>query len=182
MSKDPLLSVKAIQTEIGAIQNQPSNIVNYSISTRYRFNLKRIPNTVYFGSSANVPGITISKVQQATNFNPVVWSGGAVVQDDFVIKFVVDENLKNWIELRNWILSASDYEDFKEYRQPEQHMASDGILTILNSNQNPIIRINFNGLFPIGLQGLSYVATEPEAVEMTSMVTFGYTTYTIQEL
>ena len=61
-------------------------------------------------------------------------------------------------------------------------MASDGILTILNSNQNPIIRINFNGLFPIGLQGLSYVATEPEAVEMTSMVTFGYTTYTIQEL
>jgi hypothetical protein len=56
-----------------------------------------------FGNSANIPGMTLGIANQPTYLKDIPTPGDKIEFDDFTIRFLVDENLENYMEIQNWI-------------------------------------------------------------------------------
>ena len=56
---------------------------------------------------------------------------------------------------------------------------SDGTLSILNSNFNPMAYVRFTDMFPISLSTLEFTAQENDYTYFTATVTFKYLLYEI---
>ncbi len=169
------------QPEVGITRLQPEN-KNTLLRTHHRFNLRKVPTFSYFCQSANVPGISISVVNQPTVFNPIKRPGGEVIQDQLNIRFLVDENFKNWREIFTWIKECSNYTDFSDYKSPELHLNSQATLHLLNSSNNPQVVIRFEGLFPVMLGGLNFDSTISDAEAQYCDASFAFTSFTVSDI
>ena len=165
----------------GVLQGQPGN-KNPLLKSRFQFRTRKIPNTTYFCQSANVPGVSITNVEQQTIFNPVARPGGVVVHEPLKLQFLIDEEMVNWREIFTWIRECSDYVDFAEYKGPEKHLISDATLMILDSNQIPKFRVTFDGIFPTKLSSVEFAATVREAENIFADVTFAFTSFKIENI
>lgn len=161
------------------LSRQPDN-QNPLFSTEYRFTMQRIPTVTYFCQSANVPGVNLGEIQQTNYFAPIK-RPGQFTFDDFTISFVIDEELKNWLEIYNWMRSASNAEDFTEYEGPSQYF-SDATLIITNSAMRGNLIVNFKELFPRTLSGIDFTSTASDAEPMIATCTFAYSAYDIERL
>lgn len=168
------------QDGYGRLQLQPSN-KNGILVTHFQFELRKISNVTYFCQSANLPGISIRSIEQITAFNPIKRPGGEVAQEDFTINFMVDEELKNWFEIRNWIDECSTRRDSLKYKGPEKHLSSEGVLFILESNNQPRFKVSFEGMFPVSLGGLSFQTGADSGFQYSS-ATFSYTTFEVTKI
>lgn len=164
--------------ELGMLQSQPENR-NVIYPNHYKFNLKRIPNTAYWCQKVNLPTINITAIDQVTTFNPIKRPGGAVEVENFRITFIVDEDLKNWQELRQWIVQCSNDADFTDYKEPHEHLEDSAVLFITDSNNQPKYKVTFDGMFPIELEGIEFKADIPEQQYVYCTCTFSYTNFEI---
>lgn len=150
--------------------------INPLLPTYYRFHVTRLPATVYFCQSASLPTVTMSEVQMPTPFMPIK-SPSKMDYDELSITFIVDEEMKNWLEIFNWMRSCTNVENYEEFTN---HHIATGNLIILNSNKNPKMSVTFEGLFPRTLGSIDFSSTimDPEAIQCTA--TFGYRNYNIE--
>ena len=161
------------------LNRQPEN-TNPLVVTEYKFTMQRISTVTYFCQSANVPGINVGEVSQPTYFAPAKRPGDFTF-DDFTITFVVGEELKNWLEIYNWMRSTTNAEDFSEYEGPDQHF-SDASLMITNSAMRGKILVNFKELFPKNLSSIDFTSTSSDADPIIATCTFAYSSYDIERL
>lgn len=164
--------------EYGALQSQPNN-PNPLYPNHFQFNLNRIPNTTFWCQKANLPSINITAIDQVTVFNPIKRPGGAVEIENLNISFVVDEDLKNWKELRRWILECSNDVDFNDYKEPNEHLESSAVLFILESNNQPRYKVTFEGLFPVKLDGIQFRTDIISSENIYCDCTFAFTNFEI---
>ena len=115
---------------------------------------------------------------------------------DFTLRFLIDEDLKNYMQIQNWMRGLGFpeslqeiYNEFGETRElyknqlsGEELLYSDATLEVLNSTLNPQFLVKFKGMFPISLTTLDFDATPTDADYFTGEVTFKYTVYTITDL
>jgi hypothetical protein len=154
---------------------------NALINNFYQLEISTIPNTTWFCQAANLPGIKFYEVDQPTILShPIRSPVGAIRFDDFGITFKVDENLKNWLEIHNWIKRMSNYTNDTSFSKPWNEQRSNGSLRITNSAYTPILEINFTGLFPTELGGLVFTTVEPDSKELMSTVKFAYADYDVR--
>ena len=85
-----------------AYQRQIENR-NFLSPTGFKLVLNRAPKVTFFANSANIPGITLGEATQPTYLKDIPTPGDKIVFDDFNIRFMVDEDLKNYMEIQNWI-------------------------------------------------------------------------------
>ncbi len=106
----------------------------------------------------------------------------------FLVRFLVDENLENYVTVHNWLTGLGFPEtpdEFKSQTTDDDGMRdmkeqfSDGSMQILNSNYRTTATIKFRDLFPTGLTSLEFDATETDINYFTAEATFKYTLYTI---
>ena len=113
-----------------ALERQPTNL-NPLYPTYFQFMLERTPKVTYFCQSANLPGMSLNMIEQPTPFVGIPHSAGSPEFEDLTVNFLVDENLTNWLEIWNWMKSASNVKDHSEYIDADEHY-SDATLVILN--------------------------------------------------
>lgn len=165
----------------GRLQLQPDN-KNSILSTHFQFEMRKLSNVTYFCQRINMPGLSLTPTEQHTVFNNIRRPSGALVPENLSISFMVDENLKNWMEIYNWLQECSNERDFTKYRGPETHLVSEGSLIILESNNQPRFRISFDNLFPTTLSGLVFQTGQQSSVYQYCNATFAYTTFNINSL
>ena len=85
-----------------AINRNPTN-PNFLQPNKYQLNFGRAPNVRYFCQSLSVPGISLSEALQTTPFVDVYAPGEKAIYDLLNVTFIVDEELKSWIEIHDWI-------------------------------------------------------------------------------
>lgn len=158
---------------------QPDN-QNPLFNTEFRFTMQRIPAVTYFCQSAGLPGVNVGEIQQENYFAPIK-RPGSFTFDDFTISFVVDEELKNWLEIYDWMRSATNAEDFSEFEGPDQYF-SDATLIITNSAMRGKMVVTFKELFPKVLSGIDFTSTSTDAEPMIATCTFAYSAYDIERL
>lgn len=162
---------------------------NYAYPTKYRFTVARAPKTVFFANSASVPGIEIPLATQNTGLGrDIPHPGNKLRMENFELRFIVDEDLTNYIEINRWIrgmsfpqslqqiydLQDTDRVDYTKYNSGI-NIYSDGTLQILNSNDRITMQVRYYDMFPFSLTPLVYDATVSKPDPFLATVRFQYT-------
>jgi hypothetical protein len=105
----------------------------------------------------------------------------------FDISFRVDEDLKNYIEIYNWLVglgSPSSMDQYKRFQNASinQSNLSDATLSILSSKYNPNLRVKFTNMFPESISQLLFTTTASDIDYLEATVSFRYSMYTIESL
>ena len=170
---------------MSAMQNMPANI-NLLSPIGFKFALSKFPEVTYFCQAANIPGISVGAVEIATPMKATYFPGDEVNFEELSIRFVVDENLKNWLSIYDWIraLGTPTDRDVEQYakRKNEDELTTEGTLTILTSNMNPQMHVRFHDLFPLSLSGISFDTGATDVEYISADVTFRYDLYEIENL
>jgi len=162
---------------------------NFLSPIGFKFTLKTKEKVDFFSNSANVPSIALGTALQGTTFRILDVPGDEVTYEDFTMNFLVDEDLKNYMIIHNWITGLGTPENFKQFRDltkdPDSGLKDDllqfcdGTLHVLNSNYRDIAMVKFQDLFPVALTSLQFNATENDVNYFTAEVSFKYTIYNI---
>lgn len=160
---------------------------NYLSPTGFKFSLAKSPKVDFFSNSAKIPGITLGDIPVNTYLKPVPVPGDQIVFEDLTLEFLVDENLENYMEIHNWIYGLGYPKSVKQFKDlvddngdvDNLQQFSDGTLTILNSNYNPLAYVKFTDMFPVSLTSLEFTASENDYTYFTATVTFKYLLYEI---
>ena len=171
-----------------SFDNQIANR-NFLAPAGFRFVLSKYPKVSFFSNSAAVPDISLATATQPSYLKDIDVPGDKLQYGDFTLRFLIDENLENYMLMHNWLTglgtpeSGDQYKtletDYNGIRDPKE-IYSEGTLHILNSNFNRTAKVTFKDLFPTYLTALEFDATEGDIQYFTAEVTFKYTIYTIE--
>ena len=161
--------------------------VNFLQANGFRFNVQRAPKVGFFGNAINVPGMTLGVAEQMTYLKGVSRPGEVLEFNDLTLRFLIDENLSNYLEIQKWMRgigfpeSLQQIYDFQDEGlnndMGDLDLYSDGTLTILNGINKPLFSIDFESMFPIALSDIDFDATVTDAEYLTADVTFRYLIY-----
>ena len=167
---------------MSALQNLPSNI-SYLSPIGFRFTLSNFPEVTYFCQAANIPGISLAGVDFPTPMKNIQFSGDEVSFEELAIRFVVDENLKNWLSIYDWIIGMGipDKKSAEKYKKlkNEIKLVADATLAVLTSNMNVQMEVRFLNMFPLSLSGISFDSSAADVDYVIADVTFQYDIYEI---
>lgn len=164
---------------------------NYLSPLGFKFILAKYPKIDFFSSSAEIPGINLGVAIQPSYLKDIPIPGDKISYNDLTLRFFVDENLENYLQVHNWIRglgypeNVAEYQEFLDkdpYNPGVQNASSgqsDGSLIIYNSSYNPAATVNFMGLFPTSLSTISFDASNNDVQYVTAQVNFKYTLYDI---
>lgn len=166
---------------MGQVPGQPTN-TNPLSPTGFRFAIQRLPNVVFFGQAANLPGFTFSHIEYQTPMSPnIPVPGDSVEFEDLIVKFMVNETIANWLEIYNWVRALSRIKDLNlDTQDGQEAKVSDALLYILTSNRNVNIRVFFRDLFPTNLTSLDFDATVTDIDPLIADATFKFCYYDIE--
>lgn len=155
--------------------NKISN-TNYLIADSFKFQLVNYPNVSFFGTSFNLPGISLGDVSVPTKFVNMRLPGNKVTFDPVTIRFQVNEDLSNWLELYQWLLGLGFPESFSQFVPETEYTEAN--LILLTNKKNPILSIKFHYLFIQSLGSLPFENPAPVGPVMVD-ATFAYQHFTI---
>ncbi len=165
-------------------------------STKFRLNFGAIPGVTYFCQSANLPGASVNEIPRYTPFVDLYSPGEKIIYDTLNITFLLDEDIRAWEQLHDWIRAMTFPTDFKEYANLSKlnsvsgyrsavnlkPQLSDGSLTIFTNKNNPNIRINFKDLFPTTLGSVLFNAADTADNIQVADATFRFSYYNIERV
>ena len=161
---------------------------NFLSPVGFKFTLAKEPKVAFFCNSARIPDITLGTAIQPSYLKDVDVPGDKIEYGDFQLRFLVDENLVNYMAIHNWLVGLGypdSTESFKNLTTNENgtrdllEQFSDGSLHILNSNYRDVAIVKFKDLFPVSLSSLNFEASDTDVNYFTADVIFKYTLYTI---
>jgi hypothetical protein len=159
---------------------QPENR-NKLTNNKFLFLINRCPTFTYFCQRANIPELSMGiSIQSNPTAIDIKRPGTRHVFGDLAVGFVVDEEMKNWLEIYNWIRDLSNDTNAYSDVLKEHQKVSSALLTVFNSAYKPIIKVNFYNLFPISLTGIDFDSTLPSVDAIVASATFSYTHYEIE--
>tara|TARA_R110000824_G_scaffold42168_2_gene124533 strand:- start:221 stop:823 length:603 start_codon:yes stop_codon:yes gene_type:complete len=172
--------------DISRVSNprQPDNN-NYLSSNYFQIEITRLPTVTYFCQSASIPSLSLTPVEQPTAFGlRPKFVGGQYAFEDLVVNFIVDEQMKNWYEVYEWMKSIGNMERYSDTidRTQTGDFFSDITLTVTNSAYKPQYYVRFTDAFPIGLSSLEFNSTSTENEPILASATFSYTSYDISNI
>ena len=167
---------------------------NFLSPTGFKFGLKRSPGVAFFCNQANIPSLDLGVAEQPSYLKDIPLPGDKMQFGDLNLRFLVDEDLVNFMEIQNWMRglgfpeSLAEFNDLKNQAilgpmgKSTEDVYSDGNLQILSSNLVPKFQVVFNDLFPYSLSTVTFDATDTDIEYFTADVSFKYTIYQITDL
>jgi hypothetical protein len=168
---------------------------NFLSPVGFKFSLKRAPGVAFFCNQANIPSLDLGIAEQPTWLKNIDVPGDKIQFGDLSLRFLVDEDLVNYMELQRWIRGLGYPEDMDEFRKIEgeavmpgnfgnsgDQIYSDGTLQILSSNLVPAFQVVFTDLFPYTLSTVTFDATDTDIEYFTADVSFKYTIYNLTDM
>ena len=185
----------AIKTDPQPRPGTPIGNRNFLSPIGFKFSLKRSPGVAYFCNEANIPDMSLSIAEQPTYLRNIPLPGDKIEFGDLSLRFMVDEDLTNYMEIQNWIRGLGYPEAISQYSELEdkayikqtfgnkrQDVYSDGTLQILSNNLVPKFQVLFDDLFPYSLSTVTFDATDTDIEYFTAEVSFKYTIYNLTDL
>ena len=176
--------------------DQPTNL-NYLSPVNFDLLIEKLPKTRYTCVGATLPGISFTEAIHTTPLAIQSYLPGDRIEfDPLVVRFIVDEDMKNYQEIFNWIMQLGpgyDTDDFKnlvgstisttgfDARGGDfTKMYSDTTLIINTSSNNPNMYFSFEDCFPTRLGSIEF-ATDASDVEYSVCdLTLRYTLFKVR--
>ena len=161
---------------------------NFLSGVAFKFNLTKFPKVDFFSNSARIPELTLELASQSSYLKNIDIPGERLTFGDLTLRFLVDENMENYISVYNWLKGLGFQETTQQFadlnkdrdgiRDPKEAFC-DGTLRILNSNYREVAQVKFRDLFPTSLTSLDFDATNTDIQYFTAEATFKYTIYNL---
>ena len=202
------VSVSTVATG-DALSRQPT-VFDYSQLNQFRLFMPIFPTTNWFVTRCNIPGVTMGQGVQATSLIDMPIVGDKLTYDDFYCTFIVDEQLKNYTEMHDWLVNIgfpSAHAEFNAKARPDQfkrpqrsmknpeHQLTPSVfadtdrdlycnidLFILSSKNNPVVKIQMMEAFPTSLTNIEYSSQESETSYAECTATFAYSYFTLESV
>ena len=168
---------------VNQIQNR-----NFLAPVGFKFTLAKYPKVDFFSNSARIPELSLGTAIQPSYLKDIDVPGEKLTYGDLTIRFLVDENMENYMAVHNWLKGIGFPETPQQFKdqitddegiRDEKLVFSDGSLHILSSNFQDVAIVKFQDLFPVGLTSLEFDATETDINYFTAEATMRYTVYNI---
>lgn len=154
--------------------------------------MPRINNTQYFCQKANLPGVSLPEMPRPTSVVDLYVPGNKLVYNRLSLQFIVDAELKAWLDIHNWMRELTTPVKNEEYsnlwrretiiNSKQMAQYADGILTVYSALNNPKFRINYTNMFPTSLSDIEFDSTGSSDDILTATVDFRYDYYEIQPI
>lgn len=176
-----------------ALTRNPIN-PNFLHPNKFILNFSRVPSVQYFCQAVSVPGISTSDIPKNNPFVETYSPGEKAIYDLLNVTFYIDEELRAWLEIHDWIRGMTFPTNFDEYKnlnnlnnytryqQTDKPQFSDGALTLLTSSNTPYCKFKFVDLFPVSLSSFIVSSTDSPDTVMTADATFRFTYYDVEIL
>ena len=161
---------------------------NFLSGVAFKFNLTKFPKVDFFSNSAIIPLLNLELARQPSYLKNIDVPGERLTYGDFTLRFMVDENMENYLAVYNWLTGLGFPESGKQFKEiitdsdGQRDMKEpfcDGTLRILNSNYREVAKVKFQDLFPVSLTSLDFDATNTDVQYFTAEATFKYTIYNL---
>jgi hypothetical protein len=191
-------NLSTVLNEVSSITTTP--VTNFLRPNAFRFLIKNLPSVAFTCQSANLPSLTLGFTTQPTPFLDIPHVGDKNLFGDFTIRFLITEDMSNYIELYEWLVALGFPNDYNQYRNftgerlnrfPFVRDASggstaiaysDATLTILDSNNVPKTNINFKDTFPVSVEALDFDITSSSVEYFVGIASFKYKLFDIEVL
>jgi hypothetical protein len=169
---------------------------NFLSPLSFIFNLKRAPTMTYFCQGASLPSMISGEILTDNPFSKIPHTPTKISFEPLDIRFAVDEDMKNYTEIYNWLIGITFPDNFEQHRtyplnnannsistrSSSRNYTSDASLLIYTSHHNPNIRINFQDLFPVSLNSLEFDTRNPDIEYLEATVSFRYRRFELELL
>ena len=173
--------------------NQLSNR-NFLSPVGFKFSIIKIPKADFFANQAMIPGVDLGFAEQPTYLKNLPIPGDKMSYGDFQLRFLIDENMENYLEVHNWLRGLGypqNIEEFQDLKKGDKYYPeksakspyneySDGTLFIYNSSFIVNTKVKFKDLFPTSLSSIEFDATSGDIDYATAEVNFKYSIYDIE--
>ena len=171
---------------------------NYMSPLGFKLILTKTPKVDFLCQSANIPQISMGTAVQPTYLKDIPVPGDKVLYDDLTVRFLVDEQMENYLSIYKWMTGLGYPESLGQYDQlrkddirtdrivgddgdPRYFNYSDATLQVLSSNYKPSVLVNFKDAFPVSLSTLEFDVSQRDYNFFTASVTFKYTIFNITD-
>ena len=189
-------------TDTTLSSKQPSGSgLDYADPTKFKFQISKLPRVEFNSIQANIPGITLTELNQPTRLMPVRIPGNDMTFEDLNVTFIVDEDLTNYRSVHDWMAGLAQMDSDDKYRalitdggdrMPLSQQAnlqdagrvtsatndgaifSDAKLIILSAKNIPIVELSFEDTYPKALSALDYNQNATDIEYLQATVTLGY--------
>ena len=170
-----------------AFANQITNR-NFLSPAAFLFNITKVPKVSFFCSSASIPEILFPTNIQPSYLKDIDVPGDKLEYNDLIIRFLVDEDLKNYMAIHNWMTGIGYPESLGDFKtettaddgsRDMNQQFSDGSLSILNSQFRTNAIVKFKDLFPTSLTSLEFDTSVTDIQYFTAQANFKYLVYNI---
>ena len=168
---------------------------NFLSPTGFKFALKRSPAAAFFCNQANIPSLDLGIAVQTSYLKDIDIPGDKIVFGDLTLRFLVDEDLFNYMEIQNWIRGLGYPEKLSQlsdldraakvssnFGQKGENIYSDATLQVLSNSLVPKFQVMFKDVFPYSLSTITFDATDTDIEYFTAEVSFKYTIYDMQDM
>ena len=168
---------------------------NFLAPVGFKFSLQRSPGVAFFCNQANIPDLNLGVAIQPNPLRDIPTPGDKVDFGDLNLRFLVDEDLKNYMEIQNWIRGlgypeklsqlddlSKDGKIISKFGQKGENIYSDATLQVLSNNLVPKFQVMFKDVFPYSLSTITFDATDTDIEYFTADVSFKYTIYDMQDM
>jgi hypothetical protein len=167
---------------------QSSAPVNFLSPINFKFQIFRSPNVNFFIQKLDIPGLSLPAINVNNPLIRVPYPGEHILYDELSVSFKVDEDLKNYLEIFNWIkgIGKQTYELYQQISSNPTFtgngLTSDISIQVLTNKRNPNHEIVLKNCFPISLSPLSFDASAQNIDYLQASVKFRYTYYDINKI
>ena len=169
---------------------------NFLSPIGFQFTIDRMRGVDFFCQSANIPAMQLGSADTGTRLNKLRNPGDEMQYEDLFLRFLVDENMKNWYQVANWMREISTPYSTTEFRYNRGNIPSvnkreagvdyatannqwrcDCSLLILSSNYRVVSEVVFRDAWPTSLSTLNFDASSSDINYFTAEVGLRYNYY-----
>ena len=155
---------------------------NFLSPIGFLFILDKARKVSFLCQKAEIPTVELGQVEIPTRGMVPIPVEGNMRYSEFSIDFIVDEDLRNYVQIHNWMRALGTPQEFKERRvwldkyadsPSEDPRFSDATLQVLNNNNIANFDVVFKDMFPVSLSSLPFDVTGGDNDYFTSTAKIG---------
>lgn len=159
------------------------------------FSIEKLKGVDFYCQKATLPAMSSVYSQTGTRFNKIYHPSDELDYEDLTLSFLVDENMKNWYQVHDWLREITTPYSNSEFgftrgtlesknkitrrndNEPgiiANQWKSDCSLFILSSNHRPVAEFVFRDAFPVALSALEFDSTSTNIQYLTAVIKMRY--------
>ena len=127
-----------------------------------------------------------------TPFTRIPFPGDRVEFQDFIVRFIIDEDMLNFREIFKWMQGLGFPDDFDQFEAlkttdpanqgPDSGIKSDATLIVLTGSYTPKIKVSFKDCFPMMLSAVNFDTANEDIMYIQADATFSYRSFDIENI